>query len=95
MTSMEILIYFIFNTIECDPPISMTGKMKGWLVNFPISLDIVHWPAIIRELKNHDDNQKLQCTAQAWPVNFVAVVSSTTPTKVESPRPAIHKLPQV
>ena len=35
---------------------------------------------------------KLQCTAQARPVNFVVVVSSTTPNKVESRRPAIHKL---
>ena len=37
---------------------------------------------------------ELQCTAQARPVNFV-VVSSTTPNKVESPRPAIHKLRQI
>ena len=35
---------------------------------------------------------ELQCTAQARPVNFVVVVSSTTPNKVESGRPAIHKL---
>ena len=34
-------------------------------------------------------------TAQAQPVNFVVVVSSTTPNKVESRRPAIHKLRQV
>ena len=38
---------------------------------------------------------ELQCTAQARPVNFVVVVSSTTPNKVESRRPAIHKLRQV
>ena len=38
---------------------------------------------------------ELQCTAQARSVNFVVVVSSTTPTKVESRRPAIHKLRQV
>ena len=34
-------------------------------------------------------------TAQARLVNFVVVVSSTTPNKVESRRPAIHKLRQV
>ena len=38
---------------------------------------------------------KLHCTAQARLVNFVVVVSSTTPNKVESRRPAIHKLRQV
>ena len=38
---------------------------------------------------------ELQCTAQARPVNFVVVVSLTTPNKVESRRPAIHKLRQV
>ena len=38
---------------------------------------------------------ELQGTAQAQPVNFVVVVSSTTPNKVESRRPAIHKPRQV
>ena len=38
---------------------------------------------------------ELHCTAQARLVNFVVVVSSTTPNKVESRRPAIHKLRQV
>ena len=38
---------------------------------------------------------ELQCTAQARLVNFVVVVSSTTPNKVESRRPAIHKHRQV
>ena len=38
---------------------------------------------------------ELQCTAQARPVNFVVVVSSTTLNKVESCRPPIHKLRQV
>ena len=38
---------------------------------------------------------ELNCTAQARPVNFVVVVSSTTPNKVESRRPVIHKLRQV
>ena len=38
---------------------------------------------------------ELQCTAQARPVNFVVVVSSTTPNKVKSRRSAIHKLRQV
>jgi len=38
---------------------------------------------------------ELHCTAQARPVNFVVVVSSTTPNKVESRRPVIHKLRQV
>ena len=38
---------------------------------------------------------ELQCTAQARLVNFVIVVSSTTPNIVESRRPAIHKLRQV
>jgi len=28
-------------------PDNMTGKTKGWPVNFPISQDIVCWPAII------------------------------------------------
>ena len=28
-------------------PVNMTGKMKSWLVNSPISLDIVRWPAVI------------------------------------------------
>ena len=32
---------------------------------------------------------ELQCTAQARPVNFVVMVSLTTPKKVESRRPAI------
>ena len=34
---------------------------------------------------------ELQCNAQARLVNFVLVVSSTTPNIVESRRPAIHK----
>ena len=38
---------------------------------------------------------ELRNTAQARPVNFVVVVSSTTPNKVESRRPAIHKPWQV
>ena len=38
---------------------------------------------------------ELQCTAQARLVNFIIVVSSTTPNKVESHSPAIHKLWQV
>ena len=38
---------------------------------------------------------ELQCTAQARLVNFVVVVSSTTPNKVESRRLAIHQLRQV
>ena len=38
---------------------------------------------------------ELHCNAQARPVNFVVVVSSTTPNKVESRRPVIHKLRQV
>ena len=38
---------------------------------------------------------ELQCTAQARLVHFVVVVSSTTPNKVESRRPAIHKLRQL
>ena len=54
----------------------------------------------IRELKNHDDDfvddrKWVQCIAQARLVNFVVVVSSMTPNKVESRRPAIHKLRQV
>ena len=28
-------------------PVNMTGKMKSWLVNSPISPDIVRWPAVI------------------------------------------------
>ena len=28
-------------------PVNMPGKMKGWPVNFPVSLDIVRWPAVI------------------------------------------------
>ena len=28
-------------------PVNMTGKTKGWLVNSPISPDIVRWPAVI------------------------------------------------
>ena len=52
---------------------------------------------VITELKNHDDDfvDDRQCTAQARPVNFVVVVSSTMPNKVESRRPATHKLRQV
>ena len=48
----------------------------------------------IRELKNHDDDfvdddrKWVQCIAQARRVNFVVVVSSMTPNKVESRRPA-------
>ena len=38
---------------------------------------------------------ELQCTAQARVVNFVVVVLSTTPNKVESRRPAIHKVRRV
>ena len=38
---------------------------------------------------------ELRNTAQARPVNFVVVVSSTTANKVESRRPAIHKPWQV
>ena len=38
---------------------------------------------------------ELRNTAQARPVNFVVVVSSTSPNKVESHRPAIHKPWQV
>jgi len=48
----------------------------------------------IRVLENHDGSE-LQCPAQARPVDFVVVVSSTTPNKVESRRPAIHKFRQV
>ena len=47
---MEILIYFIFNTIKCDQsmwPVNVTDKMEGWPVNSPISLDIARWPAVI------------------------------------------------
>ena len=28
-------------------PVNVPGKMKGWPVNFPVSPDIVRWPAII------------------------------------------------
>lgn len=28
-------------------PANMPGKMKGWPVNFPVSPDIVGWPAVI------------------------------------------------
>ena len=28
-------------------PVNMPGKMKGWPVNFPVSPDIVRWPAVI------------------------------------------------
>ena len=28
-------------------PVNMTGKTKSWLVNSPISPDIVRWPAVI------------------------------------------------
>ena len=28
-------------------PVNMTGKAKGWQVNFPVSPDIVRWPAVI------------------------------------------------
>ena len=38
---------------------------------------------------------ELQCTAQARLVNFLVVVSSTTPNIVESRRPSIHKFRQV
>ena len=38
---------------------------------------------------------ELQCTAQARLVNFVVVVSSTTPNNVESRGPAIHNLRRV
>ena len=38
---------------------------------------------------------ELQCTTQVRLVNFVVVVSATTPNIVESCRPAIHKLRQV
>ena len=42
---MEILIcHFQYDWLW---PVSITGKMKGWPVNFPISPDIVRWPAII------------------------------------------------
>ena len=43
--SMEILIYFIFKMIKW--PVNMTGKMKGWPVNFQIGSDIVLWLAVI------------------------------------------------
>ena len=33
--------------------VNMTGKMKGWLVNSPISPDIVHWLAIISSPASH------------------------------------------
>ena len=33
--------------------VNMTGKMKVWLVNFPISPDIVHWLAIISSPASH------------------------------------------
>ena len=33
--------------------VNMTGKMKGWSVNSPISLDIVHWPGIILTPASH------------------------------------------
>ena len=33
--------------------VNMTGKMKGWPVNSPISPDIVHWLAIILSPASH------------------------------------------
>ena len=33
--------------------VNMTGKMKGWSVNSPISPDIVHWPGIILSPASH------------------------------------------
>ena len=38
---------------------------------------------------------EIPCTAQARSASFVVVVSSTTSNRVESRRPAIHKLQQV
>ena len=38
---------------------------------------------------------EIQCSTHAQPANFFVVVSWTTPNKVESRRPAIHKLLQV
>ena len=28
-------------------PVNMTGNTKSWLVNSPVSPDIVHWPAVV------------------------------------------------
>ena len=36
------LFYFQYDRMWLD---NMTGKMKGWPVNSPISPDIVHWPS--------------------------------------------------
>ena len=62
---------------------------KGQKLSFwSVIVKIYHW-----ELKNHDDD--FVDDDRKWLVNFVVVVSSTTPNKVESRRPATHKLRQV
>ena len=60
-----------------------------------------HIPCILGNLRatittlSTTTGSELPCTAQARPVNFVVVVSSRTPNKVDSRRTAIHKLRQV
>ena len=70
-----------------------TSQINGFYTK-----QFLHLDAILGNLRttmttlSTTTGSELQCTAQARSANFVVVVSPTTPNKVESRRPAIHKL---
>ena len=45
-------------------PVNITGKMKGWPVNSPISPDIVCWPAVISSPALDSRNMRTTATIQ-------------------------------
>ena len=71
--------------------------LTGWSV-FPLG-SILNMHELVETVGSLNSTtttgSELQCTAQARQVNFVVVVSSTTPNKVESRRPATHELREV
>ena len=75
--------------------------VPNWRTAFPKFFSRVRTRRLLGNLRtttttlSTTTGSELQCTPKARPVNFVVVVSTTTPSKVESRRPAIHKLRQV
>ena len=86
---------------ECEGDWQGPSCESKFLLNLMDELKVTPLKEVIGNLRTTTTalltttRSELQCTAQARLVNFVVVVSSTTPNIVESRRPTIHKLRQV
>ena len=91
VVSFVVVLKFPNVTIRTTKTVESV-QLNGVVVSFVV---VLKFPITTTTAWSTTTRSELHCTAQARLVNFVVLVSSTTPNKAESRRPAIHNLRQV